>query len=349
MFKKFKDEDFVSTISPIRESVVISRRFFSGGVVGPANNVASPTLWTSGAFSGGLYLAVYDRDTTEYPRQKLYSLAYGYTTSSFAFSGSGFIGTNREEKTRMYKMFAQNLLGNKNSIFQINGRDAHELIFLCINRNIYKDKIMPNGLDLQTQLSGVWDSTNETDINRHVSNYNVRESFGGQYVGLVSASTAGISTKKEEVALCFLEKGIFVIDPFLAIQTGSVGGNNWSGSLAYEEIAKGVSGSVLDDLLFGARHRIRQLSFTNESQMRTSFWRCTAETEEYNYSSNPSYVNSEGRIRVTSGSNKLTPRTYITTIGLTNKNNEIIAVGKLTKPIKKDTLTKVSVTVRLDY
>lgn len=349
MFKYFKDDDFVSTISPIQETVTISRRYFSGGVPGANGHFTSPNLWTSSSFSGGLYVAAHDRNASEYPRTKLYSLSYGYTSSSIMYSGSGFFGTNREEKLRIYQMFAQNLLGDKNSRFIINGRESDEAIFVCINRNIFKDRILPHGLNLTTQLSGVWDSTDESHLNRAVPNFNIRKSFGGDYIGLNSASAAGVS-RNEEVALCFLDKGVFVLDPYLSIQTGSGGGNNWSGSLSYEEIAKGLSGSVLDDMLFAARHRINSITFINESKMRTSFYRCDAETEEFNYSSNPSYLNDEGRILVTSGSaNNLDPRTYITTIALVNKNHEVLAIGKLSKPIKKDPKTKVSIMTRLNY
>lgn len=346
MFKRFRDEDVTLTKSPVREKIVLDRRFFSGGVVGAANNVASPTLWTSGSLSGGLYLAVYDRNTNEFPRQKLYSVAFGYTTSSVTFSGSGFFGTGRDQKVRMYDMFARTLLGNKSSRFIIDGQERDELIFLCINRNQFKDRILPQGIDIRTQMSGVWDSADVDSVYQYVSNNNIRDSFGGLYVGLGSGSSVQDMTKKE-VGLCFLDKGVFVIDPFLAIGTSSAGGNNWSGSLGYDEIAKGLSGSVLDDLLFGIRHRINKVEFINESQMRTTFYKCVAENDEFNYSSNPSFTNNAGRIIPTSGSRELQTRSYITTIALMNKNNEVIAIGKTNKPIKKDFKNKVSIYVRL--
>ena len=83
--------------------------------------------------------------------------------------------------------------------------------------------------------------------------------------------------------------------------------------------------------------------------MRTTFLGVTAEADEFNYSTNPSYLKSDGSIKVLSGSSDLSPRTYITTIAFANKNDEILAIGKLQKPTRKDFKTKISITVRLDY
>ena len=43
----------------------------------------------------------------------------------------------------------------------------------------------------------------------------------------------------------------------------------------------------------------------------------------------------------------INPITYITTVGLYDKNNELVAVGKLSKPIKKTMENEVLIDVRL--
>ena len=74
---------------------------------------------------------------------------------------------------------------------------------------------------------------------------------------------------------------------------------------------------------------------------------------DFNYSNNPTYVTSslalgdKGMIR--EDSFKEYPYTYITTVGLYNDLNELIAVGKMSKPVIKSPTSELSITVKLEY
>jgi hypothetical protein len=43
------------------------------------------------------------------------------------------------------------------------------------------------------------------------------------------------------------------------------------------------------------------------------------------------------------------PQTFITTIGMYNDSNELLAVAKLSKPLKKDFTKEALVRVKLDF
>ena len=43
------------------------------------------------------------------------------------------------------------------------------------------------------------------------------------------------------------------------------------------------------------------------------------------------------------------PITYITTIGLYNDNNELVAVAKMSQPLTKDFTKEALIKVKLDY
>jgi hypothetical protein len=43
------------------------------------------------------------------------------------------------------------------------------------------------------------------------------------------------------------------------------------------------------------------------------------------------------------------PVTYVTTVGLYSADNELLAVAKLSEPLKKDPTTEFTLRVRLDY
>jgi hypothetical protein len=68
---------------------------------------------------------------------------------------------------------------------------------------------------------------------------------------------------------------------------------------------------------------------------------------EYNYTSNPSFVSGSGNLLY---SNYIyNPQTYITTVGMYNDNNELVAVAKLSKPLVKDFTKEALLRVRLDW
>ena len=72
-----------------------------------------------------------------------------------------------------------------------------------------------------------------------------------------------------------------------------------------------------------------------------------ATNREFNYSNNPTYVNTDGTF-VESTFNT-DPQTFITTIGLLNDSNEMIAVAKTSQPIVKSFDKEVLIKVKLSF
>ena len=70
--------------------------------------------------------------------------------------------------------------------------------------------------------------------------------------------------------------------------------------------------------------------------------------KEYNYSNNPTFSNTSTGVLVQSEF-KNDPKVYITTIGLYNDSNELLAVAKLSKPVRKSFDEEVLLRVRLDF
>jgi hypothetical protein len=68
---------------------------------------------------------------------------------------------------------------------------------------------------------------------------------------------------------------------------------------------------------------------------------------DFNYSANPTYVeNSKVRVKNVAGDQ---PISYITTVGLYNAAGEMLAVAKLSEPLRKDPNNDLTIRVRLDY
>ena len=95
------------------------------------------------------------------------------------------------------------------------------------------------------------------------------------------------------------------------------------------------------------RHRLYDVSFNNTTEINSTIYFCRVRHNEFNYSSNPTYVTGS-KIRVKNIASD-DPVSYITTVGLYNANNELLAVAKLSEPLRKDPSNELTLRVRLDY
>ena len=90
------------------------------------------------------------------------------------------------------------------------------------------------------------------------------------------------------------------------------------------------------------------LSFKSLNKLQRTTFFCRAFNKEFNYTNNPSSISDtvNGTITASLTSN---PRTYITTVGLFGIDGDLLAVGKVSKPVKKAFDNEVTLAVNLQY
>ena len=96
---------------------------------------------------------------------------------------------------------------------------------------------------------------------------------------------------------------------------------------------------------------LTSMAFQNQTNIQSSIYFCRAAPGEFNYSTNPTYIDANGNLQVIEDQTDPTERsfTFITTVGLYNANNEVMAVGKLSRPIEKNDEKDLTIRVRLDF
>ncbi len=111
--------------------------------------------------------------------------------------------------------------------------------------------------------------------------------------------------------------------------------------------AVSVSGTI-NQLADGIRHRIENISFNNTTELNSAIYFCRANHNEFNYSSNPTFLTGS-KIRVKGNDLTAPPKSYVTTVGLYSADNELLAVAKVSEPLRKDPTNELTLRVRLDY
>jgi len=156
------------------------------------------------------------------------------------------------------------------------------------------------------------------------------------------------------VGVIFYQAGIVVLtssvfdtvrSPQLASSFGSFYRRH-NGSFR-QSISGAFTGSHISGACDALRHRLSNISFNNTTEINSTIYFCRAPHNKFNYSTNPTYVSaSKMKVKNVSSDN---PISYITTVGLYNASNELMAIAKLSEPIKKDPTTELTLRVRLDY
>ena len=147
----------------------------------------------------------------------------------------------------------------------------------------------------------------------------------------------------------FYQSGIAVISSsvFSGIadfNSGSAVSSSTPDALTFDQSLVSASISGTCDAV---RHRLTNLTFNNSTEINSTIYFCRMPVNKYNYSSNPTYT-SGSKIRVKNNASD-NPVAYVTTVGLYNARNELLATAKLSEPLKKTPQNELTIRVRLDY
>ena len=285
------------------------------------------------------------------------------------------------EKVSVYRQFAQQLLGDSNSQFvtPVDSSTSTDKIdsafFICYKRLFSRDQMKKETYAMKffqtastlvggDTLIGPADSTGShiyTDVG---SSQNQQSTFGGQVGTLVDATNTARS-----VGLVFYNQGIVVLD-MLKIMSGSQiasGTISAINAIGTQDITAGnpkakfypdfaTSGSmdnILDHFCVTRFSSSSDTSITyqNITKINSSIITCELGPDEFNYSSNPTFTDTDNRIVVIDPGQEDNQQTFtfVTAIGLYDAKDNLLAVGKTSRPIEKNPEKGLSINLRLDY
>jgi hypothetical protein len=339
-FKRLEADDFVISADSITAAMWV-------GNVPTLTYFFTSSVQAAGQ-SGNYYLNVYSSSAAQ---DIQFAIAYGNANGSGSTLYNDAV-TGSSYTTTIYGQYQNLVLGDENAAFIFGNITSSDFWAISIERDRYKEAIFPGSLFLE--LSGSLGTINLTDDSNYVNTTVFTEA--GRVFNLISASSAGtrVTTAATTADGWSLNSGSY---GWLLPDIGTILLNPiaLSGSLAAGGIGLNVSRSFDSPgdnnvRLFRAISGSTASTFTLNSQetITSDFIFVRPRSSEYNYSENPSFITgSTGEVLYSDFISN--PQTYITTVGLYNDSNELLAVAKLSRPLLKDFTKEALIRVKLDF
>ena len=374
-FKTFLNNDIASTKTLLHEAIPITGSLLSGTY--GTNNTANewPNEENIKNYSHGMFQTVFDYPYLSSSANHILDLTVGYSSRSPA---SASTSVQNSKKINIYNQMAQMLQGYDatGSILRFDedgdttggGTKMDECVFINLARLLTKDEIKKGSFQLKlgtgSFIEPMGDGAGGLDglvtINdaHAVNDYRVNSPAGGYAILTMSVGQTEQNPRNSRAGLIFYQAGIVVLSGsvFTNYLSGGLlagGANNQSPAVRADENNSEqtffhlMTGSVLSASCDAFRHRIYDMSFNNTTELNSTIHFCRANHNDFNYSANPTYL-SGSKIRVKNNTLD-SPVSYITTVGLYSADNELLAVAKLSEPLKKDPTNEMTIRVRLDY
>jgi len=353
IYKKFGAIDKVTNRTEIVTSGIWSGDTGSFDV--KANFTSSAQVAST---SGKYYLNVYNNLTSSDASEVQFSIAYGDAR------GYGAPTLTQDDSSTLpslatYSQYKNVLLDSADPYFSVysgsaaGAADMTSFYAININRARYKERLDPGNIsiDLSGSIRSITliDDSGGTDENVTTAGRVYNLVSGSLNIGVSTTATINTPTASngQGFGLFYPDMGIILLNPrALAASVDSKLGEA-SGSISgiYHQNNGNKSGSValLMAISGGMDFQVRRTE-----NVSTSHYFVRANNREFNFSNNPTFVTGSTGQFVNSTFEK-DPHVYITTVGLYDDSNELLAVAKTSKPVEKSFDKEIAIKVKLDF
>lgn len=332
-YKRFEADDLVVSAEPVTAPVwstgtPILTNFYTSSV--QANGV-----------TGNYYVNVYQTGSTENSAAVQFAIAYADAQGSGSAAYNSAVPTNSYSRTT-YGQLRTLILGDEETNISFNNYVPKNLYAISIDRDRYRESILQGSFNL-TLTNGA--STLElTDNSQDITTTTFNDA--GRVFQVVSGSNGaaysgtGYTTNSGSYGLFLPDVGMILLNAD-ALDDNTGEGINL-GTARTSDSDDNNEEKLYDAIVDGGSF---QLNY--QETVASNFVFTRIRNSEFNYSTNPSYITGSGDLRINNFVNA--PQTYITTVGMYNDNNELLAVAKLSKPLLKDFTKEALIRIKLDF
>jgi len=309
------------------------------------------TFFTSSAITSSFYVNTYAEFPGSLPSTTAavqFAVQYG---NKFG-SGSAYINsavTNQLPDSSsitpsrvVYGQYRTLLLGTESGSFQFGTEDPNGIYIINIARNRYKEHIQPGSMTLKLK-----NSTAEVVLtdNSQITNTANYTTGGNLYYTLISGSTGTAYTTNANASVygyLFPDDDIIILNPTALAKTVASGGISFNPTVSTPGTNNNLPFQIYTIMSSSAYFGLQ-----SAENVSSHYFFTRVKNQEFNYTTNPSIIDNNGNLLYTTLINN--PQTFITTVGLYNDQNELLAVAKLSRPLVKDFTKEALIKVKLDY
>lgn len=381
IYKQFEEDDIVEA-----NATVITTGIWTGDTGSLSGYIftSSVQIGRSGEYYYDMYQA--DPGTSSSIAEVQFAVTYGHVSGGGAPTLLNNDLATLSTKA-IYKQYKNLLLDTSDDLFTFLNHNAEHIYVINFQRARLREKLDPGNWALS--LSGSNGSFTFIDDSGQTLGDLAANSKAGRVFNVVSGSLTGTSgstifatsaSGHQELqgqvgfGLVYPDLGLIVLNPdaigpvvgfnpFKGTNTGSYSSSiqNFKYSGSYVPFAPFTGAlSATSGTVHQYSHEALVRSMQLAMQGGFDFQARSAETissthyfvrlrnKEFNYSNNPTFYNpNNGSIILTDFYRD--PKVYVTSIGLYNGSNELLAVAKLSRPLEKSFDKEALIRVRLDF
>lgn len=340
-FKRFDPDDFLVSA----EGITAGAWSNNAATLGADDFFTDSSQIASNSYK--YYLSVYNSDVVA-TKEVQFNIAYGHS----AGSGSEYYNDNIPGKSptaTVYGQFQNIVLGDEDTDFTFGTVVKNDFYAITVERARFKGSMLP-GTNTLTFGDGSGSLLlTLTDNSKVATALTFNEA--GRVFQLVSGSNGNVYTGRNangyhpdsgSYGLFLPDIGTYILN------AAALDGDKAGGGLA---LGTGRSPDTTDNnplKLFTAISGGADFTLNSQENLTSDFVFVRARNSEFNYSANPSFASgSVGDVTFTEFINQ--PQTFITSVGLYNDENELLATAKLSTPLKKDFTKEALIRIKLDF
>ena len=351
IYKKFGTNDKVTN-----RTQIVTSGIWSG------DTGSLTTMYTSSTqiadTSGKYYINVYNAPTSSTSFEVQFSIAYG-DINGFGAPSLSADDTSLLSTKAIYAQYRNILLDPADTYFSVysgstaSGHNLQSFYAININRARYKERLDPGNISLRLQggigIVNLIDDSGGTDeaVTTAGRVYNLVS--GSLNIG--SALTASINTytasNGQGWGLFYPDMGILLLNPAaLDVRVDTNLGASTTTTAAgvyYNNTTNSSSLKLYQCINAGGDFEARRTE-----NVSTSHYFVRANNREFNFSNNPTFVTGSAGEFV-QGLFERDPHVYITSVGMYDDANELLAVAKLSTPVEKTFDKEIAIKVKLDF
>jgi hypothetical protein len=327
-----------------------------------ADSITSP-CWTNNTYDlssfftssaqaassqGDYVLAVYQ--TSSVLDEAAIQFYIGYANA--AGSGSTPYDSNIPQyspSSTIYGQWRNLILEDENANFIFGNVTQSQFYAIAVERANYKQSLLPGSLNL-TLTSGsntlkLTDNSNDISVVPYINGtrvYQIVSGSNGSSTPVLQAN--GYTAASGSYGWFVPDMGAILINSIALEQSAANGGLGMTTLNDGASVANGLN----NQSLFNIIKLGDSFELNSQENVTSDYVFIRPQNAEFNYTTNPSFISgSTGEVIYSIFINN--PQTYITTVGLYNDANELLAVAKLSRPLVKDFTKEALIRVKLDF